>query len=148
MDHTLLVSVTIAVGLTIGLVYFRRTGWSSGGLVTPGLLALQASDPAAFFGSIILGLFFAAILRPIRTRFCLYGRERVGVALLIAIAFKLAFGRSGQIDSFWIGWIAPGLIAADAERQGALMTAAGAVSTSLAAAVVVFFIAQIAGSMS
>jgi poly-gamma-glutamate biosynthesis protein PgsC/CapC len=148
VDYTGLVSVTIAVGIAIGLVYTRRTGWSAGGLVTPGLLALHASDPLAFSGAILTGLVLALALRPIRIALCLYGRERVGAALLISIALRLALRWGTGIDSLWIGWIVPGLIAADAERQGALMTAAGAVSTGIASAVVAFLILQIVGSPS
>ncbi|GHS89449.1 capsular polysaccharide biosynthesis protein CapC [Synergistales bacterium] len=140
MDYAGTVSLTLAVGVTVGLAYYRRTGWSPGGLVTPGLLALSASDPASFSGALLLGLVFAVILRCLVSKICLYGRERVGAALLIAILFRLAFRDVMPVDSLWAGWAAPGLIAADAERQGALMTVAGAASTGIATALVMFFV--------
>lgn len=147
------VSLTIAVGIIASLVYGRRTGWTTGGLVTPGLLAIQASDPRYFFGSLILAVFFSFILRPLVRFFSLYGRERVGVAMLLAIAFRLIFRGNffsvglGGIDAFWIGWIAPGLIAADMERQGVTMTLAAAVSTSVVTAVVVYLLMSFGGSL-
>jgi hypothetical protein len=136
MDHAGLVSLTIAVGIAVGLVYSRRTGWGVGGLVTPGLLALQASDPLAFAGALLLGVALSVVLRALTTRLCLYGRERVGVALLLAIALGLLLRRGTAIDAFRTGWAAPGLIAADAERQGAAMTLVGAIVASIATAFV------------
>ena len=148
MDYTGRVSLTIAVGIAVGLFYTRRTGWSTGGLVSPGLLALQAADPLSFGGALLLGLGFAVVLRPLAKFFSLYGRERVGAALLLAIAFRILFRGQIGIDAFWIGWIAPGLIAADAERQGALMTIVAAASTGIATAIVVFFMTMAAGYLA
>lgn len=134
MDYTWRVSLTIAVGIIIAIFYSRRTGWSVGGLVTPGLLAVQAASPMNFTGALLLALVFAAILRPLAKIFGLFGRERVGAALLIAILFRLIFhGRLGT-DIFWLGWVAPGLIAADIERQGVPMTFASVISASVATA--------------
>lgn len=138
MDDTGRISITIALGILVGLFYMRRTGWSAGGLVTPGLLALQAANPFFFGGTLFLGGLFAAILRPVGDRLGLYGRERVGAALLIAIAFRLMCAGRLDMDAFWIGWIAPGLIACDIDRQGAAMTFAAAVSCSLATAILFF----------
>lgn len=143
MDYTGRVSLMIAIGIILAICYSRRTGWSAGGLVTPGLLAVQAPAPLSFVGTLLMALLFAAILRLLTKIFSLYGRERVGAALLIAIIFRLLFrGRLG-VDAFWIGWIAPGLIAADIERQGVLMTLSAAISVSIAtamAASLVFFV--------
>ena len=138
MDYPARVTVTIAVGILVGLFYTRRTGWGTGGLVTPGLLALQASSPFYLGGALCLGVLFAWILRPVADRLSLYGRERVGAALLIALLCRLAFSDSSGLDAFWIGWIAPGLIACDVDRQGVAMTLAGAASTAVVTAFVVF----------
>ena len=145
------VSLTIAVGILVSLVYARRTGWSSGGLVTPGLLAIQAADPVYFAGSLVLAVLFSLILRPITRKFTLYGRERVGAAMLLAIAFRLLFRGNfgtlgGTIDVFWIGWIAPGLIAADMERQGVWMTLAAAVSTAVVTAFIISLLFSLGGA--
>lgn len=139
MDYAGRVSVTIAVGIIFAIYYSRRTGWGSGGLVTPGLLAVQAFAPFFYFaGVLLLALFFASALRLLTKKFSLYGRERVGAALLIAIIFRLVFRSWYGTDVFWIGWVVPGLIAADIERQGALVTLSAVVSTSIATALTVF----------
>jgi poly-gamma-glutamate biosynthesis protein PgsC/CapC len=134
MDHTGRVSLTLAIGIVISLFYSRRTGWTSGGLVSPGLLAVQASDPLRFAAVLALSVALSAVLRLLTKILPLYGRERVGAALLLALALRLAFRGETGIDALWIGWVAPGLIAADIERQGTAMTLAAVVSTGLATA--------------
>jgi hypothetical protein len=91
-----------------------------------------------FAVSLALSVVLSAILRFLTKAFSLYGRERVGAALLLALALRLAFhvvfrGETG-IDAIWIGWIAPGLIAADIERQGMTMTLTSVISVTLATA--------------
>lgn len=140
MDYTGRVSLTIAVGIIFALFYARRTGWSCGGLVTQGLLAIQAASPLNFAGTLLLALIFAAVLRLFTRVFSLFGRERVGAALLIAILFRLFFSGDFGGEAFWIGWIAPGLIAADIERQGPVMTLSAVVSTSIVTAVFVYLL--------
>lgn len=148
MDYTGRVSLTIAIGIILALFYSRRTGWSAGGLVTPGLLAIQLSSPLNLAVTLLLSLLFAALLRLLTKYFSLFGRERVGAVLLIAILFRLFFRGEFGADSFWIGWIAPGLIAADIERQGAVMTLSAVVSTSIATAVSVFLLLLVWGYMA
>lgn len=125
-------SLTIAVGILFGLVWTRRTGWSCGGIITPGLLAL--SDPVLCALSLAVGAILVFPLRLLRVRLCLYGRERIGAAMLLAITVKILFPFGGG----WLGWVVPGLIAADAERQGLLMTICG--TLCCAAATKFFFI--------
>jgi poly-gamma-glutamate biosynthesis protein PgsC/CapC len=138
MDHTGRVSLMLAIGIVFSLFYSRRTGWTSGGLVSPGLLAAQAADPLRFAALLALSVVLSAILRFLTKAFSLYGRERVGAALLLTLALRVAlrvvFHWETGIDALWIGWIAPGLIAADVERQGMTMTLASVISVTLATA--------------
>lgn len=124
----------LAIGIVVSLFYFRRTGWTSGGLVSPGLLAMQVPDPLGFAAILALSVALSAILRSLTKAFSLYGKERVGTALLLALVLRLALRKETGLDALWIGWIAPGLIAADIERQGMTMTLAAVISTSLSTA--------------
>ena len=146
MDYTGRVSMTIAIGIVFSLIYARRTGWSAGGLITPGLMAIQAMSPLYFTGSLVLALLFAAILRALTRLFSLYGRERVGAALLIAITFRLLLRGHFSADAFWIGWIAPGLVAADIERQGVMVTLSAVIAASLATAFSILLLCSVRGS--
>lgn len=132
MDYSGYVSVTLAVGILWSLFYTRKTGWGCGGLLTPGLLALKVNMPLSFFNALASGILVAFVLKILSKRFLLYGRERVGVALLLALGLRLLLRDRGLLfDDYWIGWAAAGLLAADADRQGIRMTLAGAVSCSI-----------------
>lgn len=135
MGTTEYVSLALGIGIVLGLFYSRRTGWGCGGLVTPGLLALKAAEPIPFFGVLLLGSALGLLMKPISDRFTLYGRERVGVLLLCALALRLFWKNDVfSIDSLWIGWVAPGLIAADVQRQGVSPTLFAVLSCSIATA--------------
>lgn len=140
------VSLVLSLGILLGLFYSRRTGWSSGGLVTPGLLAMKASDPLAFIALLLIGSALGLLSKPISERFTLYGRERVGFLLLLALLLRL-FWKADLWggDSLWIGWVAPGLIAADVQRQGVLFTLSAVVSCSLGTAMLMSALAFLPG---
>lgn len=128
-------ALTVGLGLFLGLVWTRRTGWGCGGVITPGLLALYAADP--FRAAIILavGVLLTPPVTVVSRVFGLYGRERVGAAMLLALAAGMLLPYAHlPVETHWIGWVVPGLIAADADRQGVAMTLAGAVSCAVATA--------------
>lgn len=124
--------VTMALGILMGLVWSRRTGWGCGGLVTPGLMALYAASPVRVMAALVMGLLLAPVLSFVARSLALYGRERAGAAMLLALAAHLALLFVVPSPP-WLGWVVPGLIAADAERQGAVMTVCGATSCAIAA---------------
>lgn len=62
-----------------------------------------------------------------------YGRERLALSLLLALAARLVFQAFLPLPSPWLGWVVPGLVAADIQRQGLAGTLSGAVSVSVAA---------------
>ena len=117
------ITLTIALGVALSMLWELRTGFSSGGLVAPGVLALSLYAP----GRVALGIAIAfgvwGILLLLSRRFCLYGRIRVGVAMLAALAIRAVVGELSP-DPFWFGWVVPGLVAADMQRQGIYSTIA------------------------
>jgi hypothetical protein len=133
----------MALGIAAGLLWTRRTGWNCGGIITPGLLALSLSEPLG--GIITLGLGVALVpFLSITTRFLgIYGRERVGVAMLLSLGVETVLACFIPASPPWVGWVIPALIAADAERQGIVPTICGAVSCALAASSAVSLLAWV-----
>ncbi|MCR4817683.1 MAG: poly-gamma-glutamate biosynthesis protein PgsC/CapC [Fretibacterium sp.] len=125
-------TLTVGLGVFWGLVWSRRTGWDCGGLITPGLLALCVTAPARAVLCLVLGLVLSPVLALVSHAFGLFGRERVGAAMLLSMTARLALLPIAPAP-LWTGWVVPGLIAVSAGRQGALMTVCGAVSSSAAA---------------
>ncbi|MDR3231448.1 MAG: poly-gamma-glutamate biosynthesis protein PgsC/CapC [Synergistaceae bacterium] len=130
--------LTVGLGILVGLVWSRRTGWGCGGLITPGLLALQASDPIRATLTLVLGMALIPPLSLAARAFRLWGRERVGAAMLIALTVRigLMFLIPAPLSAEFhpVGWVIPGLIAADGERQGAGMTLCGTIVCTLVTA--------------
>ena len=126
--------ITIAIGILLGMFYFRQTGESPGGIITPGLVAMRFSNPQALCLSLGAALLLGVALRLFFRRFSVYGRQRVAFAMLCALAVRLALpGEWGGEGFPWLGWVVPGLVAADIERQGIAATFSGLASVSVAA---------------
>ena len=126
--------ITIAIGILLGMFYFRQTGESPGGIITPGLVAMRFSNPQALCLSLGTALLLGVALRLFFRRFPVYGRQRVAFAMLCALAVRLALpGEWGGEGFPWLGWVVPGLVAADVERQGIAATFSGLASVSVAA---------------
>lgn len=120
-------------GVFAGLVWSRRTGWGCGGIITPGLLALYASHPALAAATLALGVALTPLLSLGVRAWGLYGRERSGAAMLIALCARALLFSLLPASSGVLGWVVSGLVASDAERQGVVITLCGAVSSALAA---------------
>ena len=127
-------TLILGLGILLGLVYTERTGWGCGGLLTPGLLALHAAEPARLGAALGLGVLLAVPLGLGVRHLGLYGRKRQGAALLLALGARGLVELWFPLGSAWLGWVVPGLVAAEVQRQGVLPTLAGACSAGAAAA--------------
>lgn len=115
----------IAIGLVLGFFFFEWTGLVAGGLVVPGYLALGLDRPGMI--ALCLGVALATMfLIRIGARFMLlYGRRRFILCILTGFALQWTLGAAvigtefaqGQIEA--VGYIIPGIIANEMDRQGA-----------------------------
>ena len=135
----------LAVGILLGMVYYKRTGWACGGIITPGVVALYIGDPLKLAVAGAAGL-ATWLLLEVLVRFTgVYGRQRLASALLIALALRYPLVPVWGETSLWLGWVVPGLMGADMQRQGATMTLAAIVSISIAAALAVQLLLPVLG---
>ena len=135
----------LAVGILLGMVYYQRTGWACGGIITPGVVALYIGDPLKLAVAGAAGL-ATWLLLEVLVRFTgVYGRQRLASALLIALALRYPLVPVWGETSLWLGWVVPGLMGADMQRQGATMTLAAIVSISIAAALAVQLLLPVLG---
>ncbi len=118
----------IAIGLVLGFFFFEWTGLVAGGLVAPGYFALAFERPGMI--ALCLGVALTSMLL-VRgaARFCvLYGRRRFILCVLTGFALQWTLGAAvigaefaqGRIDT--VGYIIPGLVAHEMDRQGAGLT--------------------------
>jgi poly-gamma-glutamate biosynthesis protein PgsC/CapC len=123
----------LLLGVILGLVWTERTGFSTGGIITPGFLAVSGFYPHTAGLSLLLSLPLLLVLEITGLRFALYGRRRVGLAISLSLLLFWCWSLAFPLHVPWSGWIVPGLVAADSHRQGLLPTLAGAVACGLAA---------------
>lgn len=126
-----MVDAAVALGVLLNLVAFETIGLTAGGMVVPGYLALfwdQPSRVAATFGLAFLTWVF--VTGALRRWILLYGRRRYAAVLVVGMLFNWALTAAAPSlspavgDLRGIGFLLPGLIANEMERQGVLTTAA------------------------
>lgn len=128
------VSLCLATGMLLGMLYYHKTGWACGGIITPGVIAMYIGDPWKVAVSLAAGL-ATWILLELLVRFSgVYGRQRLAAAMLIALALRYPLVSVWGESSLWLGWVVPGLIGADMQRQGVVTTLTAVVAVSIAAA--------------
>ena len=124
----------LAAGMLLGMFYYHKTGFACGGIITPGVIAMYIGDPWKVAVSRAAGLLTWIVLDVLVRLFSLYGRQRLAAAMLIALALRYPLVSVWGETSLWLGWVVPGLIGADIQRQGLAVTLAAVVAVSIATA--------------
>ena len=114
----------IAIGLVYGFCFFEWTGLVAGGLVAPGYFAVNFDQPLAIALCLSTALLTMAIVRILAFFTIIYGRRRFILSILVAFALQWSLGAAvmetglayGQLDV--VGYIIPGLVAHEMNRQG------------------------------
>ena len=126
-----LLTLSIGIGLIVGLIFVSSLGLSTGGMIVPGYLALQMGDPLSVAVTIVDALIIYAIVKLLSKYMIIYGRRRI--ALMILLAFISGILMNHMLVDFAvhgllgdaiqvIGYIIPGLIALSMDRQGIIET--------------------------
>lgn len=133
------------LSLLLTLAFTELTGISPGGIVVPFYFALYLEDPVKMAATVLcaLGSFFLVKLLGRVT--ILYGRRRFAMYLIVGLLEKLLFSYLYFGDSYLfyhlsmtIGYLVPGILANQMEKQGAVKTL-----LSLAVVTLIIRIAQV-----
>jgi len=133
------------IGLLISLVYVGLTGFYPGGIIVPSYLVLFMEQPSRIAGTLVAA-FLTLICYTIASKYLiLFGKRRFIFMILFGglwtfvwlTVFPSIFPAS--VEFRVIGWVIPGLIANNFERQGVLVTTASLVTVT----VIVYFIEKI-----
>jgi poly-gamma-glutamate biosynthesis protein PgsC/CapC len=119
---------SITIGLVFGFVFYEWIGLSAGGFVVPGYIALQLTNLPVLAGTLIMSLLTYASVKLVSRYTILFGRRRFILMVLVGFSwqwvFKLLvvprFELAVETDS--LGFIVPGLIANEMDRQRVLPT--------------------------
>jgi poly-gamma-glutamate biosynthesis protein PgsC/CapC len=129
---TEVVRMVLALGIIISVLVYERWRLTGGAAVVAGYLGLFVNRPLYILTTVGLAVVtFYIVDRLIARRMFLYGRRRVVVMVIIGLFLQLLTGVIAyflQNDAAWltglygVGYVLPGLIAQDIERQGASKT--------------------------
>ena len=125
------------LGLLISLGFITLTGIYPGGIIVPSYLVLFVNQPLRIAGTLTFAVFTFGVYRLASRFLILFGTRRLvfmillgGVLTWLWIQIFPAFIQI-PLGFRVIGWIIPGLIANQIERQGVGITLAALVTVSV-----------------
>lgn len=125
-----MIGTSVTLGIILSFLFSEATGLLSGGLVSPGYLALYLDQPMRVIATLAVSGLTLACVKLASSRIILFGRRRFMAMVLTGMLIGWLLGRfvswvpgAGQ-EIRVVGYIIPGLIANDASKQGFLKTAA------------------------
>lgn len=119
---------TVALSVIISFLTTELTGLLTGGMISAGYLAYWFGEPMRIVSTLLMSILIALIMRVSRHFLILYGRRRFMLSILLSIfgvylvEKSYFFVSEFSFDMRIIGYIIPGLIASDMEKQGILRT--------------------------
>jgi len=133
------------IGLLITLVFVSLTGYYPGGIIIPSYLVLFISQPSRIAGTLLAALLTLLCFKIVSHYVILFGKRRFIFMILFGglwtflwlQLFPFIFPMS--VEFRVIGWVVPGLIANNFERQGVLITTTSLVTVT----VITYFIGRI-----
>ena len=117
------------LALLISLLFTELTNLLPGGIIVPFYFALYLDDPVKIIATVISALIAMIVVKFLSRFMILYGRRKFALYLIIGILEKilftyLYFGNSYMFYnlSMTIGYLVPGILARDMEKQGVAKT--------------------------
>ena len=107
-----MVELAITLGLIFSLLSYEVFGLAAGGIVVPGYIALQLSQPDRLIGIILVSLSTYLIIKILGHYTFLYGRRQMVICLLVGCLlsklFQAVFSnrfdfKHSAITSCWLG---------------------------------------------
>jgi len=118
----------IGIGVMVSFAFYEIVGFSPGGIVVPGYVALFLDQPIRILVTVLAALLTYFAVKILSNYIILYGRRRFLTMVLVSFLLKwlieeiiIKMPVSG-IELRSIGYIIPGLIANEMRRQGIFPT--------------------------
>jgi len=130
------------LGLLLSLLYVSITGLYPGGIIIPGYLVLFIDQPARIAGSLIVAVLTLLCFKLASQYLIIFGRRKFVFMILTGGIWTLVWMRMLpmlfplSLEFRVIGWVIPGLIANNFEKQGVVVTTASLVTVTVATYVV------------
>ena len=118
----------IGIGIVVSFAFYEMVGFSPGGIVVPGYVALFLDQPVRILVTLLVALLTYFAVKILSNYIILYGRRRFLTMVLVSFLLKwlieemiIKMPISGM-ELRSIGYIIPGLIANEMGRQGIFPT--------------------------
>ena len=127
------------IGLLISLVFIGLTGVFPGGIIVPSYLVFFINQPSRIVGTLTGALLTYLCFKAVSQFVILFGKRRFVFIILTGGIWTLLWYQvfpafvPVSIEFRVIGWVIPGLIANQFERQGVIITCASAITVTIAA---------------
>ena len=117
------------LSLTLSLIFTEVTGLLPGGIVVPYYFALYLDDTVKVAATVVSALAAVGAVKLLSGVTILYGRRRFAMYLIIGVLEKILFTYFYFGDSYMffnlsmtIGYLVPGILGRQMERQGIFKT--------------------------
>lgn len=117
------------LALLVSLIFTEFTNLLPGGIIVPFYFALYLDDPVKIIATVISALIAYVVVQLLSRYTILYGRRKFAMYLIIGILEKIVFtylyfGNSYMFYnlSMTIGYLVPGILGREMEKQGILKT--------------------------
>lgn len=140
----------VVLGVIAGIVFYELTGISPGGIIVPGYIALFIDDPMRILFTIIVSVIAYLAVKLLSNYTILYGKRKFAVFIIMSFVIRFVLGGLGDglelavSASLVIGYLVPGIIAQEIDRQGMLKT----ISSMLIVALSIRLIVMLANAFS
>ena len=136
---TELLPLSIGIGLAVSLLFSEIFGLAAGGMVVPGYVALCLTRPVEVALTLAAGVLTFTIVHSLSSVVIIYGKRRTVLMILVGYLIGAVFRafvaqpavHLGGVDFTIIGYIIPGLIANDMDRQRAIPTLSSLIVVSI-----------------
>lgn len=138
----------IIFGVLASIVFLEITAISPGGIIVPGYIAMMLDDPLRVAVTMALSLLTWGAVRMLSEVLILFGRRRFAVFIIVSFLLRYL---SGLVTAeahlpvnaaLVIGYLVPGILAHEIDRQGAVKTLSSMLVVAVALKLVVLALAK------
>ncbi len=129
---------TLFLGLIVAVLYVEIMDIYPGGIIVPAYMALFLDQPLRILVTILVAVLSLLTYKLLSRVFILFGRRRFVMLILLGALWGeiwflfLPHIYSGALELRAIGWVIPGLLANNLEKQRFLATLASLFTVSIA----------------
>ena len=140
----------IFVALLASLLFIGVTGFSPGGIIVPSYLVLFINQPSRLLGTLVAALLTYLCYRLASRYLIIFGRRMFVFMVLVGALWAFCWLQvfpvfyPGSLEFRVIGWVVPGLIANNFEKQGVLITTTSLITVTVAVYLVGILIGLVA----